>query len=288
MNLQKLLYKVKVLKYCNFNKDTFNLNIKKVLDSTKSKSFNSSCFVCVEGINFDSHTKITELETKGVKFFVCSKQVNTTIPYIIVENTREVLPILLDNFYNNPTKNFKLISVIGTNGKTSTTYFIKQFLDIKNIKCGLIGTSGVFIGDKKFNETLTTPDPILLYKLFDKMSKANCKVVVMEISAHAIKLNKVKNLVSDICIFTNFSQDHLDFFGSMENYKQTKFSYFNKNNVKNAIINIEDKIGKELYEKIKNEIKVETISLNENSNYKISNINLSLSETNFVLTIKNI
>lgn len=289
MKAKQLLKDIEVLKYVNISKEELeNLKILHILDNTKDKSkLKNSCFVCIEGFNFDSHSLVEMFENAGVSFLVCEKEVNTKLPYIIVKNTRKALGFLASNFYNNPCKKMKIIGVVGTNGKTSTTSILKQLLDSNNVKCSLIGTSGVFINSKRLEETLTTPDPILLNELFYKMYKAKSKVVVMEISAHAIYLNKVDFLKTDALIFSNFSQDHLDFFKTMENYKKVKFSYFNSLNTKNAIINTDDKAGRELFEKIKNQINTKTFSIESKSDLRASNIKLELGKTSFDIVENN-
>lgn len=288
MKIKELLNNVEILSKHNFNENTMNLDILNVCDNSLDQNLLlNSLFVCINGNNFDSHIICKSLQFRGVKFIVCERDVETDLPYIIVDNTRKALPQILNNFYNLPTKKFKLIGVIGTNGKTSTTYFVKKFCDRHKIKCSLIGTSGVYINNKKLEETLTTPDPILLFSLFNQMAKAKTKVVVMEISAHAIFYAKTYGILFDTVIFTNFSQDHLDFFKTMENYKNTKISFFNPNNTKSAVINFDDEVGKELIEKIDGQIPILTYSLNsEEANLYAKNIKLKLNNTQFDLIFK--
>ncbi|MBE5745942.1 MAG: UDP-N-acetylmuramoyl-L-alanyl-D-glutamate--2,6-diaminopimelate ligase [Clostridiales bacterium] len=286
MNLYKILENIDILEFVNINKEeTKNIEIKNICDNTTNiKKLKDSLFVCIEGFNFDSHTIVKDFESFGVKFLVCNKKIETKIPCIIVKNTRKVLGEIASNFYDNPCKKLKIIGVIGTNGKTSTTYIIKQLLDKQNVKTSLIGTSGVYINNKRIKETLTTPDPLLLNELFYKMFKAGSEVVVMEISAHAISLNKVDFLCCDALIFSNFSQDHLDFFQTMENYKNTKFSFFNSKNCKNAIINIDDKAGSELYANSNEKIPTFSFGIENDADIIAKDIKLFLNKTN--LTIK--
>lgn len=283
MKANKLLENIEILEYVNVSKiELENLDILNICDNTKSKKqLKNSCFVCIEGFNFDSHSLSNKLQNYGVKLLVCNKKVETNLPYVVVKNTRKALGYLANNFYEKPNLKMKVIGVVGTNGKTSTTSIIKQLLDSNKIKTSLIGTSGVYINKTRLKETLTTPDPILLNKLFYKMQKAGSKVVVMEISAHAISLNKVDFLKLDALIFSNFSQDHLDFFKTMENYKNVKFSFFNTNNTKNAIINIDDPAGFELYNKIKDEINTKTFGINNNADLFARNIKLELDKSSF-------
>jgi len=285
MKAKNLLKNIEILEYVNINKERLeDIEISSVCDSEKDKrKLKKSCFVCIEGFNFDSHNICEKLEQYGVNFLVCQKKVKTKLPYVVVKNTRRALGFIANNFYDNPTKKLKIIGVIGTNGKTSTTNILRQLLKFQNIKCSLIGTSGVYINNKRLKETLTTPDPLLLNELFFKMVNAKSEVVVMEISAHAISLNKVDFLQTDVLIFTNFSQDHLDFFKTMENYKSVKFSFFNNLNTKNAIINIDDKAGKELYNKINNKIKTKTFAITNEADLMAKNLKLYLGKTSFDL-----
>jgi len=289
MKARQLFKNIEILKYVNINKEDFNnIEISSVCDNEKNKNIKNSCFVCIEGINFDSHLLAKKLEKQGVKLLVCNKKVDVNIPYVIVKNTRSALGFIANNYYGNPNEKFKVIGVIGTNGKTSTTSILKQLFDLNNINCSLIGTSGVYINKKCLEETLTTPDPLLLNELFYKMAKARSEVVVMEISAHAISLNKVDFLKVDVLIFSNFSQDHLDFFKTMENYKKVKFSFFNKKNTQNAIINIDDEAGKELFDKVKDKIFTKTFGIKNEASLKAENIKLYLEKTSFDIVCNNI
>ena len=116
MKVKELLKNIKVLKYVNISKKELeNFNIKYLIDNTKNENkLKNSCFVCINGFNFDSHILSNLLKEKGVKFLVCEKEVETLLPYIIVENTRKELGYLASNFYNNPSKKMKIIGVIGT------------------------------------------------------------------------------------------------------------------------------------------------------------------------------
>lgn len=291
MKAENLLKNVEIkgVKNANLN-EIYNLNISNVIDNFNNVGNNKNlCFVCINGFNFDSHILVKNLNINNVSLIISEKELETNIPYVIVKNSRSALSFIASNFYNNPSEKLKVIGIIGTNGKTSTTYLIKQLLNKQKIKCSLIGTSGVYINNKKLKETLTTPDPLLLNKLFSKMVKAKTEVVVLELSAHAISLNKVDFLFCDVLIFSNFSQDHLDFFKTMENYKNTKLSYFNKLHTKNAVINIDDNVGLELFNKLKaeKEINCYSYSIKNTSNVKAENVSLSLNNTKFNLKLFN-
>lgn len=281
MKLKELLKNVEILDIKNISlKKLYDIEVDRVCDNSNGNITNS-LFVCITGENFDSHSVASDIQNY-VKVFVCEHKIKTDKPYIIVESTRRALSFICGNFYGNPVEKMKLICVVGTNGKTTTTYFVKQMLDKLGKRVGLIGTSGVYIKNKRLKETLTTPDPMLLHKLFYKMEREKCEVVVMEISAHAISLHKIDNLKSDVTIFTNFSQDHLDFFKTMENYKQTKLKFF-KNNTKYAILNMDDSVSNEIINFIKNIYPFSTYSLKNSANLS-AECNCSINKSD--LTIK--
>ena len=125
MKLKELIKNLEVIKFVNFNENTLNLDIKNLCDNSNSKLKNSA-FVCINGLNFDSHSIVSNLSKKGVVFFVCEKIVNTTLPYVIVKNSRQALSILADNFFGNPTKSLTIIRIIGNTGQPRISYFIKQ------------------------------------------------------------------------------------------------------------------------------------------------------------------
>lgn len=164
---------------------------------------------------------------------------------VIVEDVRSAMATICLNFFNT-SKRFHLIGVTGTNGKTSTTLIIKSILEKAGKVVGAITTNSVFINGKKFPTDLTTPDPIKLHSLFAKMAKAGCQYVVMEVSAHSIFLKKINGLVFDVGVFTNLSQDHLDFFKNMKNYGNVKKKFMSTNYCKSCVINADDVLGQEI------------------------------------------
>ncbi len=207
---------------------------------------NGSIFFCLKGSKLDGHNFADIAISKGAVAVVCSQDIYSSVTTIKVKDTRQALSIASSNFYGNPCKKLKIIGVVGTNGKSSTAYIIQQLLIGGGYKCGLVGTMYCEWGDRRVSSALTTPDPTTLHSMFKEMVDCGIEYVVMEISAHAIYLNKLFGVVPDICVFTNLSQDHLDYFGTLSNYKQVKKSYFCSQNIKMAIINIDDECGREI------------------------------------------
>lgn len=168
---------------------------------------------------------------------------------IIVQDVTEIEPILAKKFYQDPSKDLFLIGITGTNGKTTTAYLIQHLLSIKNVPCGMIGTVEVITGKNRFYSNLTTPDTLTLNKYLKEMNVCQLKGCVMEVSSHALDQNRIAGLDFDHVIFTNLTQDHLDYHGSMENYLKTKQKLFQlPKQIKNtqATVNLDDPFAKEM------------------------------------------
>lgn len=244
MNLENLIknLEAKVIGETNIDILDITYNSKKVKKG--------SLFVCLCGENSDGHDFAKDAERNGAAAILCEKQVQVNIPQIIVSSTRKALSKVFSCFYDNPQKKLKIIGLTGTNGKTTTSFLIKSILEESGKKVGLIGTQGAFIGKQFFQTGLTTPDPQLLFKLLKQMVDFGVEYVVMEVSAHALALDKTEGIVFEVGVLTNLTQDHLDFFKTMENYKRTKFKLFDGNKIKSAVLNFDDEFGRKLAETI--------------------------------------
>ena len=202
------------------------------------------CFIALVGKRSDGHRFADEAIARGAKAVICCNGYSNSLATVVkVDDTRKAYSIMASNYYSNPSKKLKLITVVGTNGKSTTSYLIKELLQRGGINCGLIGTMYYEYGDVRLTANLTTPDPLELQGLFAKMLDAGMQYVVMELSAHAIYLNKLYGAQAQMSVFTNLSQDHLDFFGNMSDYGDCKKGYFNKENTNLAIVNVDDALG---------------------------------------------
>lgn len=205
-----------------------------------------SMYICLRGENFDGRTFIPLVEGYGASVIVTDKESQSSVAQIVVDNTRKALSLISQNFFGNPSKKMKVIGVTGTNGKTTTTNFITSVMTNGGIKCGLIGTLGTFYDGVVIEPSLTTPDPMVLNKTFKDMADRNVEVVIMELSAHAIYLDKVYGIDFECVVFTNLTEDHLDFFKDMENYKNAKLKLFKENKIKYTVTNSDDEVGREI------------------------------------------
>ncbi|MBP5242586.1 MAG: UDP-N-acetylmuramoyl-L-alanyl-D-glutamate--2,6-diaminopimelate ligase [Clostridia bacterium] len=204
-------------------------------------------FVALVGGDWDGHDYIFEAERRGAAAVVCHRADDSArIPQIIVEDTRLAYAVLSAAFFGNPQEKLKIIGVTGTNGKTTTCHFLASVLKSWGKSVALIGTLGTVYADLELAPDLTTPDPVRLYRSFADMAEKGVEYVVMEVSAHAIYYRKIAPIRFVSCIFTNCTQDHLDFFGTMEKYSSVKKQLFSCENCGVAILNFDDAMGAEI------------------------------------------
>ena len=216
-----------------------NVEISSVeIDSRKVQP--GALFFCIPGTNADGHDFAPAAAQRGAAALVVERELPLEIPQLLVENAREALAYLAAAFYGNPAKNMRLIGITGTKGKTTVSYLVKSILDSAGVKTGLIGTVSTYIGSEQFPSRLSTPDPIEFHSILRRMDDAGVEVVVMEVTAHALAQCRVAGLAYDVAAFTNFSQDHLDYFGTMENYFETKKRFFIEGSALNAALNADD------------------------------------------------
>jgi UDP-N-acetylmuramoyl-L-alanyl-D-glutamate--2,6-diaminopimelate ligase len=198
-----------------------------------------SLFVAVTGFASDGNRFIPMALSKGAAAVVTAKKPETDIPYVLVESDRLALALLGCNFYGHPAKSMTMIGVTGTNGKTSTTLLLKQVLEkVLGAKVGLIGTMSNIIADEEIPTERTTPESFDLQALFGRMRDAGCSHVVMEVSSHAVTLERIGGTHFDIAAFTNLTEDHLDFHKTMDAYCDAKADLFRR--CDKAVINTDD------------------------------------------------
>jgi UDP-N-acetylmuramoyl-L-alanyl-D-glutamate--2,6-diaminopimelate ligase len=221
-------------------------------DSNKARA--GDLFICYVGENNDSHDFVKDAEAKGVNAIICERQIETLLPYVIVKDGRGAVAKLAEAFYGFAHKKLKIIGVTGTNGKTTTTYMLKSIFDANGNKTGVIGTLGIIYGDREIAPELTTPDPIFLHSVFADMVKCGVEYVFMEVSAHALYFDKIAGLHFEVGIFTNCTQDHLDFFKNMKEYAECKKLLFKDGKCGMAVVNSDDALGVKLVGSLKNVI----------------------------------
>ena len=207
----------------------------------------SSIYFCLKGKQNDGHNFAKQAVKLGAKVLVVEKFLDIDAIQILVKNSRIAMAQIAKNFYDKADEKLKIVSIVGTNGKTTTSMVIARILRDCGKSVGVIGTNGVYFDDElSLPCDLTTPDPIELHYIFSQLVSFGVEYAVIEASAHAIYLNKLYGIKSELGIFTNISNEHLDYFETMENYSKVKMNYFNATNMKFAIINIDDIYGRDL------------------------------------------
>lgn len=215
-------------------------------DSRKIKK--NYVFVALEGANVDGHKFIDDAVKNGATCIIVSKEVELkyNVSYVLVDNVRYKLGYIASNFFEWPQRKLKIIGITGTNGKTSSTYMIEKL--IGDIPVTRIGTIEYKIGNERFDAVNTTPESLDLIKIFHKTLEKKIMYVVMEVSSHSLELGRVDAIDFDYALFTNLTQDHLDYHLTMENYFQAKRKLFLKlKDINNSVINVDDDYGKRLY-----------------------------------------
>ncbi len=246
-------------------------------DSRKTQP--GDAFFAIVGFESDGHRFIPMAAEKGAAVIVCQKAPEIDVPYVIVKDSRLGLALASRDFFGDPAGQMKVIGITGTNGKTTTTYILKHMLESKlGAKVGLIGTNGNMIGEELIHSERTTPESYELQLLFREMLDAGCTHVVMEVSSHSLYLNRVAGIDFDIGVFTNLTQDHLDFHKTMEEYAKAKSILFSV--CRYGCMNMDDA----WFENISRNAKCEVFTYsteNESAELYAKNVRLSASGVSF-------
>ena len=251
-----------------------------------------SLFVALRGERVDGHKYISQAIANGAVAIVLEDgfdDLSAQIAGVEVANTRLVLGPLAAFFFHRPSQKLKIAGVTGTNGKTTTTYLLKHICEKAMLRCGLIGTVRYEIGDEVLPSSHTTPESSDLQALLARMRDSGCKAVALEVSSHAIAQSRVADVEFDAAVFTNLTQDHLDYHGTLQSYFDTKASLFTQTLDAQtrkrgaAVINIDDRYGSELLTRLPTGSKVITYGVNARADFKASNFKTELGGTSYQL-----
>lgn len=229
----------KALNGINVKNDYKDVEISEIVCDTRQVT-DGCLFVCIKGASFDGHSAAKEMLEKGASAVLCEYDLGIE-NQIIVDDTRMAFSPICANFFGNPADKLKLIGLTGTNGKTTTTFLIKQILENTGKKVGLIGTVQNMVGQEIYPAHYTTPDPHELQSLFRKMVDAGCEYCVMEVSSQALAQGRVEGIHFCVGAFTNLTQDHLDYHKTWENYFESKKLLFKSCDI--AVTNLDDSYG---------------------------------------------
>ena len=282
----------KLLESLDYELVSGNLNVdveKVVCDS--NAVIQKSAFIAIPGYKVDGHNYISTAISKGAKVIILEqepKKIFNEITYIKIPNTRMGLSQIANNFYKNPSSKLKVIGITGTNGKTSTSMMAQNILECSGKKVGIIGTIGSFIDDEKRELKNTTPESIELQEILSVMVEKNMEYAIMEVSSHALQLNRVTGIEFSHGVFTNLTQDHLDFHVTMEKYFQQKQKLFYMTSGYN-IINIDDSYGRILSRTLQaNNKKVVTYGLGKSADLHAVDMVYSMDGVDFTLRFRDL
>jgi UDP-N-acetylmuramoyl-L-alanyl-D-glutamate--2,6-diaminopimelate ligase len=247
-------------------------------------------FVALRGEKTDGHQFIGHAIDKGASVIVAEREhKDSRVTSLVVENTRTALADFSAAFYGHPARKLKLAAVTGTNGKTTTTFLIKHICENSGLRCGLIGTVRYEIGERILPAIRTTPESLDLQELLAQIANAGCKAAAMEVSSHALAQERARGLEWNVAVFTNLTQDHLDFHGTMENYFQAKAKLFiglaaqKQKNKPVAIVNIDDRYGQQLHDRIDKTVTVITYGMAARADFRASNYRAEFTGTSYQL-----
>jgi UDP-N-acetylmuramoyl-L-alanyl-D-glutamate--2,6-diaminopimelate ligase len=250
----------------------------------------NSLFVALRGEKSDGHQFIDQAIDRGASVIVTEREEkHTRATSVVVENTRHALADLAIAFYERPARRLKLAGVTGTNGKTTTTFLIKHICDKAGLRCGLIGTVRYEIGERILPAVRTTPESLEVQELLAQIVNAGCKAAAMEVSSNALAQDRTRGLEWDVAVFTNLTQDHLDFHGTMESYFESKVKLFTglpdqKAKTKSvAIVNADDRYGELLISRIEKKTPIVTYGMGARADFRASNYRMEFGGTSYQL-----
>ncbi len=247
-------------------------------------------FICIKGETSDGHNFVDSALKKGAAAIFCEHEVDSDTVQVIVSDTKRTMAYIASAFYNNPSKELNLIGITGTNGKTTVTHLIQRILEHNNETCALIGTLGYKMSsaDSYKEAKHTTPQPPELQKDLRLMADGAIKNVVMEVSSHSLEQNRVGGCDFNGAVFTNLTQDHLDYHITMRNYFKAKAILFE--NLKKgsfAVINADDEYAKDFLSVIPDGVKVVTYAVKSNADVKAENIDFSVDGAKLTVKFNN-
>jgi UDP-N-acetylmuramoyl-L-alanyl-D-glutamate--2,6-diaminopimelate ligase len=261
------------------------------IENDNRKVQQGSLFICIKGYTVDGHDFAESAVKNGAVAILAERPLPLEVPVIVVNDTKRAMAVLADAFYGQPTKRLHLVGITGTNGKTTTSHLIEKIFSDVNKRTGLIGTMYTKIADKTIETKNTTPESLILQKHFQQMVEAGVDTAIMEVSSHALNLGRVHGCDFNIAIFTNLTQDHLDYHKTMSEYQQAKGllfaqlgNTFDQNKPKFAILNADDPAS-EMYRKSTAAFVV-SYGIDNDADILARNIQMTSSGTRFELVIK--
>ncbi|WP_379131535.1 UDP-N-acetylmuramoyl-L-alanyl-D-glutamate--2,6-diaminopimelate ligase [Paenibacillus sp. sgz500958] len=245
-------------------------------------------FICLPGHTVDGHDYAPQAAAKGAVALVCERRLDTELPQILVDDCRFAMSVMSNAFFGSPSSRMRMIGVTGTNGKTTTTYLIERIMQDQDIKTGLIGTIQMRYDGQSYPMSGTTPESLELQRSLQDMASRGVQCCIMEVSSHALEQGRVKGTDFRTAIFTNLTQDHLDYHHTMEEYRSAKGLFFSrlgnvispwKEDRKYAVLNADDAASS--YFSAQTAAEVVTYGIDHEANVRASQIAITAKGTTF-------
>jgi UDP-N-acetylmuramoyl-L-alanyl-D-glutamate--2,6-diaminopimelate ligase len=249
----------------------------------------NTLFVAIRGEKSDGHQFVDQAIEQGASVIVAEREISSPrATCLVVDESRATLADLATAFYGMPARKLKMAAVTGTNGKTTTTFLIKHICEKAGLRCGLLGTVQYEIGDRILPAIRTTPEALDIQDLLAQIVNVGGRAAAMEVSSHALAQERTRGLEWDVAIFTNLTQDHLDFHRTMENYFEAKAKLFQDlpsqpKKKASAVINVDDRYGEKLIGRIAGKIPVVTYGLGLHADFRASNYRTEFAGTSYQL-----
>lgn len=261
------------------------------IENDNRKVQKGSLFICIKGYTVDGHDFAGSAVENGAVAVLAERPLNIDVPVILVQDTMRAMAVVADAYYSQPTKKLHLIGITGTNGKTTTSHLIEKIFADAGNKTGLIGTMYTKIADQILETKNTTPESLTLQKTFHQMVEAKVDLAVMEVSSHALDMGRVHGCDYDVAVFTNLSQDHLDYHQTMEEYQRAKSllfaqlgNTFDLNKPKFAVLNSDDPAS-DMYKR-STAAHVVTYGIDQQADIQAQNIQMTPKGTTFTLVMR--
>src|SRR3954447_25296219 len=238
-------------------------------------------FFCVPRFTRDGHDFAPDVVERGAAALVCQRPLGLGVPEVVVDDVRAAMGPAAARFYGDPTARLDVVGITGTNGKTTTAFLVRHLLEAAGRRTGLLGTVKRVVGGVEEEVERTTPEAIDLQATFRRMLDSGDSAVAMEVSSHAIELGRVSGIRYAVKLFTNLTQDHLDFHGTMEAYYAAKRRLFDEPGI--AVVNTDDEHGR----RIASEVDAVTFGIESDADYRAREIDFDFAGSHFLLDTPN-
>src|SRR3954471_17146668 len=235
-------------------------------------------FFCVRGFTSDGHDFAADAVERGAVALVCERPLGLGVPEVIVPDARAAMPAAAARFYGDPTSELRVVGVTGTNGKTTTAFLVRALLEAAGVQTGLLGTVKSVVGGQEEAVERTTPEAIDLQATFRRMLDAGDRACAIEVSSHALELGRAEGIEFACRVFTNLSQDHLDFHNTMESYYLAKRRLFETGGDAPSVVNVDDEYGRRLAGEIERPL---TYAIERDADYRARDVRFDPAGSSF-------